>query len=178
MFFHIGDSYFIMNLEATYLLTCWIVLKIIKDAFTFRFISWILFNGKYQSPNRVTLHVAYPQLSMPWLRISWWFMEPWHQQGWYWPDRPEYSICSIKRVAILKHIWATLVFNTYKLGLLLTNSAHGTFILSIYHLSRITVHVSVNRMRYNNGVSFVTALDSYSGISPHKNIWWWSIWRL
>ena len=47
--------------------------------------------------NGASLHVAYPILSMPYLLMPWWLKEPRHQQAWYWPNKPEYSVFSIRR---------------------------------------------------------------------------------
>ena len=45
-----------------------------------------------------TLHVTYPILSIPCLLMPWWLEEPGHQQAWFWLNKPEYSVCSIRRV--------------------------------------------------------------------------------
>ena len=37
--------------------------------------------------------------------MLWWLQEPGHQQAWYWPPKPEYSVSSSRRV----NWWATLV---------------------------------------------------------------------
>ena len=67
-------------------------LKILKDVFKFRIIYWILFNirGPNSQWTGATLHVAYPILSIPWL------LESGHQQVWYWPNKSEYSVRSIR----------------------------------------------------------------------------------
>ena len=51
--------------------------------------------------NGATLHVAYPILSIPCLLMLWWREEPGHHQEWYWPNKPEYSISSTRRVKYL-----------------------------------------------------------------------------
>ena len=45
-----------------------------------------------------TLHAAYPIKSIPCLLMLWWLQEPGHYQVWYWPNKPEYSVFSIRRV--------------------------------------------------------------------------------
>ena len=50
-----------------------------------------------QIHNGATLHVVYPKLSIPCLLMTWRLKEPGHQQAWYWPSKPEYSISSIRR---------------------------------------------------------------------------------
>ena len=51
-----------------------------------------------QIHNEATLHVACPILSIPCLLMPWRLKEPGHQQTWYCPNKPEYSIFSIRRV--------------------------------------------------------------------------------
>ena len=51
-----------------------------------------------------TIH-GYPTLPIPCLLMLWWLQEPGHQQAWYWPPKPEYSVSSSRRV----NWWATLV---------------------------------------------------------------------
>ena len=87
------------------LLTCWIVLKIIKDIFTSCIISWILLNrtpdSQWSNPTCRLCYTVNTILLMPWLLKS-----PGHQQAWYWPPNPEYSVSSIRRVnmkILLKH---------------------------------------------------------------------------
>ena len=54
--------------------------------------------------NGATLHVAYPILSIPCLLMPWRLKEPRHRQAWYWPNKPECSVSSIRRVKILQ-VW-------------------------------------------------------------------------
>ena len=83
-------------------LTCWIVLKTIKDAFPFCIISWIAFNRR--RPNSQwsiqTYSIAHPVLSIPCLLMPWRLKEPGHQQAWHWSSKMEYSVPSIRRVNI------------------------------------------------------------------------------
>ena len=51
-----------------------------------------------QIHNGATQHVVYPIMSISCLLMLWRLKEPGHQQAWYWPPKPEYSITSIKRV--------------------------------------------------------------------------------
>ena len=51
-----------------------------------------------QIHNRATLYVAYPILWIPFLLMALWLQEQGHQQGWYWLNKPEYSVFSIRRV--------------------------------------------------------------------------------
>ena len=91
-----GSHEFLAYFEC-YFLACWIVLKIINDIFTFSIISWIC-SKEDQIHNDVTLHIAYPILSMPCLLMPWLLKSPGQQQAWYWPNMPEQSVSSIRRV--------------------------------------------------------------------------------
>ena len=51
-----------------------------------------------QIHNGATPHVADSTLSIPFLLMPWRLKEPGHQQVWYWPYKPEYSVSSIRRV--------------------------------------------------------------------------------
>ena len=44
------------------------------------------------------IHVVCPTLPTPCLLMLWRLQEPEHQQAWYWPPEPGYSISSIRRV--------------------------------------------------------------------------------
>ena len=56
---------------------------------------------KDQIDTGATSHVAKPQkpaLSISCQLMPWRLQEPRHQQAWYWPNKPEYSVTSIRRV--------------------------------------------------------------------------------
>ena len=65
-----------------------------------QFVSYLGFcsTEKDQTHNRATLHVAYHMLSMPCLLMPWLLKSPGHQQTWYWPNKLEYSVSSIRRL--------------------------------------------------------------------------------
>ena len=65
-----------------------------------RFVSYLRFcsTDGDQIHFGVILHVACPILSIPCLLMPWWLKSPGHQQAWYWPNKPKYSISSIRRV--------------------------------------------------------------------------------
>ena len=44
-------------------------------------------------------HVVYPILLIPFLLVPWWLKEPGYKQASYWPNKPEYSLSSIRRVS-------------------------------------------------------------------------------
>ena len=46
----------------------------------------------------VTLHAIYPILSISFPLMPWQLKAPGHQQAWCWPNKPEYSVFSIRRV--------------------------------------------------------------------------------
>ena len=54
----------------------------------------------YLSSGTYKTHISscYPVLSIPFMLVLWQLKEPGHQQAWYWPNKPEYSVCSIKRI--------------------------------------------------------------------------------
>ena len=63
-----------------------------------------------------TLHVVCPILSIPYMLMPWRLKEPGHQQAWYWPNKPEYSISSIRRINTMRpeqnsHHFADGIFN-------------------------------------------------------------------
>ena len=51
-----------------------------------------------QIQNGATLRVAYPILSIPCLLMPWRLKEPGHQQAWYWPNKPEYSVTNNRKL--------------------------------------------------------------------------------
>ena len=65
-----------------------------------------------QIHNGANLHVACPILSTPFLLIPWRLKEPERQEAWYWPPRPEYSVCKIRRANVLCLIHAFSFFQT------------------------------------------------------------------
>ena len=50
--------------------------------------------------NGATVSVSYPILSILYMLMPWRLNEPGHQQAWYWPNKPEYSVSSIRRVNV------------------------------------------------------------------------------
>ena len=70
------------------------------------FFSWVVSylefcpTGEDQIYNAATPYVAYSMLSIPCLLRPWRLKEPGHQQAWYWPNKPEYCISSIRRVTV------------------------------------------------------------------------------
>ena len=71
-----------------------------------RFISYL---GSYSTEEDqidygAKLYVAYPIMSIPHLLMPCWLKEPGHQQAWYWPNKPEYSVSSIRRVNNCKFV--------------------------------------------------------------------------
>ena len=78
-------------------LTCSIILKIIK--MHWHFDSYLGFHStnEDQIHNGADLHVSYPTLLIPCLLMTWRLQEPGHQQAWYWPNRPAYSVPNIRR---------------------------------------------------------------------------------
>ena len=44
------------------------------------------------------IHAVYPTEPISCLLMLWQFKEPGHQQTWYWPTKPEYSVSSIRKV--------------------------------------------------------------------------------
>ena len=64
------------------------------------FISYLVFCSTQadQIHHRATLHFVYPILSISCLLMPWRPKVPGHQQAWYWPNKLEYSVSSIRRV--------------------------------------------------------------------------------
>ena len=54
-----------------------------------------------QIHNIVTLHAAYLILSIPCLLMPWRLKAPGHQRAWYWSNKLQYSMSSIRRVKIV-----------------------------------------------------------------------------
>ena len=77
------------------LLISWTVSKIIKDVYTLRIISWVLWNRRSNSQWST---IVYPILPMQCMLMAWRLKEPGHQLAWYWPNKPEYFVSSIRRV--------------------------------------------------------------------------------
>ena len=75
-----------------------------------------------------TLHVASPILSIPCLLMLWWLREPRHQQAWYWQDRPEYYISSIRRVKS----GCSYQFIHWKLWVVMIPTCHGGKLASVW----------------------------------------------
>ena len=63
--------------------TCWIVLRIIKDVFTIRLIFWILFNRRLNSMKQPYM--------LPILYSQW--------RACFWPNKPKYSVSNTRRVS-------------------------------------------------------------------------------
>ena len=62
--------------------------------------GYVIMTEEDQIHNGVTLHVAYPILSIPCLLMLWLLKERGHKRAWYRLNKPEYSGSSIRRVKI------------------------------------------------------------------------------
>ena len=63
---------------------CLIILKIIKDIFTF----WIGFGlARVDEIKSGKIHVVFPSQPITGLLMHWWCWEPLHQQAWYWSPK-------------------------------------------------------------------------------------------
>ena len=49
--------------------------------------------------------------SIPYLLMPWWLKEPGHQQDCCWPNKPEFSVCSIIKVLIYQSTISKQIFN-------------------------------------------------------------------
>ena len=67
----------------------------------------------------------YPILSIPWLLIPWRLTEPGHQQAWFWPNKLEYSISSIRRVKSLKTLASVKIYDKKTYGFVNIGSGNG-----------------------------------------------------
>ena len=107
---------------------------------------WFCSTSGDQIHNGASLYVAYPILSIPCLLMPWWRKSPGHQQEVYWPNKPEYSVSSIRRV------------NDLVVGLILTHCG----LVTQYGLHELEFKITA-----------ASPSDQWvNSLGPNDAIWW------
>ena len=140
-----------------------------------------------KNPNGATLHVAYPILSIPCLLMPWWLKEPGHQQAWYWLDKPEYSISSIRRVFFFFFFYSTDNKNNARVLQWPYNTTWLEYGHSIHHLlsrlflSRLPNRTLIMTLRCPSGKLWHLQHNSIGDTTAHHqsidllfHAWWWT----
>ena len=108
--------------------------------------------------SRGTLHLAYPTKSTPCLLMLWRCQDTGHQQAWCWPNKPEYSVLSIRRVDS----------QNWNIGIVAANASHFLNFLNLPIFLYCCLHI-LNCIRLSSYINNIPCHTTWLSIKHVLN---------